>query len=281
MTAGVVLLARTGPTATPSRRAPAPCRRSLPTRASRHVHGLGVDPADGALYAATHFGLFRLPADGSGGTRVADRYQDTMGSTFVGPGTVLGSGHPDAREDHPPRLGLIESTDAGERWRPLSLRGEADSHALHAAHGSVYGYEAGSGQSMVSSDRQRWETRSELPMRDSAVSPDDPAAVLATTEQGLARSTDGGRHLAGGRGTTAGRPELGAPTAYGVGPDGTDQHSADGGAGWTARGTAGGPPEAVAVDSTAGEEVLDARVSGRGILQSTDGGRSSTNRYAA
>jgi hypothetical protein len=108
-----------------------------------------------------------------------------MGFTVVGPSTFLGSGHPDAREDHPPRLGLIESTDAGETWQPLSLRGEADFHALHAAHGNVYGYEAGSGQFMVSADRQQWQTRSELPMRDFAVSPTDPDTVLATTERGL------------------------------------------------------------------------------------------------
>lgn len=157
------------------------------------MHGLGVDPADGALYAATHFGLFRLPADGPEATRVANRYQDTMGFTVVGPNSFLGSGHPDSREDLPPRLGLIESTDGGESWQPLSLAGEADFHTLHAAHGNVYGYEAGSGEFMVSDDRVEWETRSRLAMRDFAVSPTDPDTLLATTERGLARSTDGGR----------------------------------------------------------------------------------------
>lgn len=37
-----------------------------------HVHRLGVDPADGVLYAATHFGLWRIPEEGEA-TRVADR----------------------------------------------------------------------------------------------------------------------------------------------------------------------------------------------------------------
>ena len=78
-----------------------------------HIHGLGVDPADDSLYVATHFGLFHVDESGRP-SRVADRYQDTMAFTVVGPGHFLGSGHPDLREDLPAHLGLIESTDAGE-----------------------------------------------------------------------------------------------------------------------------------------------------------------------
>jgi len=63
-----------------------------------HVHGLGVDPADGMLYAATHSGLFRVPEQGRA-ERVANRAQDTMGFAVAGPGRFIGSGHPDARED--------------------------------------------------------------------------------------------------------------------------------------------------------------------------------------
>lgn len=43
-----------------------------------------VDPADGVLYAATHYGLFRIPETGPA-TRGAGRLQDTMGPTVVGP----------------------------------------------------------------------------------------------------------------------------------------------------------------------------------------------------
>ena len=253
----------------------------FPDPGIEHVHGLGVDPADGALYAATHFGLFRLPGDASQPTRVANRYQDTMGFTVVGANTFLGSGHPDFREDHPPRLGLIESTDAGESWRPLSLRGEADFHALHAAHGSVYGYDAGSGRFMVTRDRSQWETRSHLAMRDFAVSPTDPDAVLATTERGLALSTDGGRTW-----EAVDAPPLAvlawetADALYGVAPDGAVHHSPDGGATWAARGSAGGPPEAVTAHTGEHGEHLYVAVSGGGILQSTDGGRTFGTRYA-
>lgn len=47
-----------------------------------HVHGLGVNPKDNTLYAATHTGLFRIPADGKA-MRVNGRWQDTMGFTRV------------------------------------------------------------------------------------------------------------------------------------------------------------------------------------------------------
>src|SRR5687767_322438 len=83
-----------------------------------HVHGLGVNPADRALFIATHTGMFRVPEGERRAKRVADRYQDTMGFTVVGPDRFLGSGHPDGREKLPPFLGLIESRDAGETWKP-------------------------------------------------------------------------------------------------------------------------------------------------------------------
>ncbi len=246
-----------------------------------HVHGLGVDPADGTLYAATHAGLFRLPEKGKA-ARVANRYQDTMGFSIVGPGEFIGSGHPDAREDdvRPPLLGLIESTDRGESWQRLSLHGKADFHALHAAHGQVYGYDSSSGTFMVSKDRKEWDRRSQLPMRDFAVSPDSADTVLATTQDGLMRSTDGGRTWE----TVPGAPVLAVLTwaqsgLYGLAPDGTVVLSSDGGATWKARGNAGGEPESIAVDARNGTTTLYVAVSGRGILSSVDGGATFTTRY--
>ena len=156
-----------------------------------HVHGLGVDPGDGVLYAATHSGLFRVPEQGKA-QRVANRAQDTMGFSIVGPGKFIGSGHPDFREDdvRPPLLGLIESDDRGETWDRISLHGEADFHALHAAHGNVYGYDSTSQTFMVSRDRKEWDRRSKLPMADFAV---DPERIAATTPQVPQVSADGGR----------------------------------------------------------------------------------------
>ncbi|MBA3741622.1 F510_1955 family glycosylhydrolase [Sporichthya sp.] len=245
-----------------------------------HVHALGVDPADGVLYAASHFGIFRIPATGKA-TRVANRYQDTMGFTITGPNTFLGSGHPDLRENLPSRLGLIESTDGANTWVPLSLSGKADFHTLHAVHGRVYGYESGSGTFMVSPDRVQWETRSTRPMRDFVVDPQDPENILATTSDGLLRSTDGGRTWA----AVAGAPTLvvvawaSPDTLYGIDTDGAVHHSRDGGAGWTERGTIAGEPEALTVDVRNGAQTLYVAAE-RGILQSTDGGTSFTTRYA-
>ena len=89
-----------------------------------HIHGIGVDPEDGAVYAGTHYGLFRI-VDGRA-TRVADRVQDFMGFTVVGPEHFLASGHPGEGQGGPGSVGLIESDDAGETWQELSLSGEAD-----------------------------------------------------------------------------------------------------------------------------------------------------------
>ncbi len=247
-----------------------------------HVHGLGVDPADGLLYVATHSGLFRLPETGQP-VRIANRAQDTMGFAIAGPRTFVGSGHPDPREDdvRPPLLGLIESTDAGQTWKRLSLHGEADFHALRVAHGAVYGYDSTSGTFMVTADRTTWDRRSRLPMRDFAVSPASPDDIVATTEQGLVRSRDGGRTWQ----SVAGAPALvvvawpGADALYGVAPDGTVYRSADAGAIWSRRGTAGGEPAALSVDRMGNTDVVHVAVHDVGVVASRDGGTTFTTRY--
>lgn len=264
---------------TPAAESPAP---PLPDLGVEHVHGLGVDPADGTLYAATHFGLFRLPEDGEA-ERVADRYQDTMGFTVAGPGSFLGSGHPDFRMDPelPTRLGLIRSADAGETWEILSLGDEADLHVLRLAHGSVYAWDAGTGRVMVSADDGRtWEVRSTLDLRDLAVDPENPEVLLAATEQGLLRSSDGGRSWTAAPGAPAVAVLTWTGTSlYGVTADGVVHHSADGGTTWTARGTVDGEPEALAADDRDGEERIYVAVSPGTVLVSRDGGASFTVRY--
>ncbi|MET8676156.1 hypothetical protein ABZW18_00755 [Streptomyces sp. NPDC004647] len=56
---------------------PAATNAGNPDPGTGHLHGLGVDPTDGTLYAAGHLGVFRLGPTGA--VRIADRYQDTMG----------------------------------------------------------------------------------------------------------------------------------------------------------------------------------------------------------
>jgi hypothetical protein len=164
-----------------------------------HVHGLGIDPADDTVYVATHHGLFRL--SDTGPELVGTDTHDLMGFTVAGPGHFYASGHPtlddDAwrRPDHPPLLGLIETTDAGETWRPLSLLGEADFHALTVAHGTIWGHDATTGRLLASTDGRTWEHRAQLDdvVLALAVNPTDPQVLMTTTPDAHLLSTDGGR----------------------------------------------------------------------------------------
>lgn len=163
-----------------------------------HVHGLGVDASDGVLHVATHNGLYRMPDDGPVERVSADRH-DFMGFTVANPGRFLASGHPGigtaAFQDlDQPLFGLIESTDGGSTWEPVSLSGEVDFHALEAAHGNVYGFDSTSGRLLVSTDGgSTWDERSTIPLGDLAVDPADEDRIVVSTAEGLAESTDGGR----------------------------------------------------------------------------------------
>jgi len=248
-----------------------------------HVHGLGINPADGELYAATHFGLFRVPTEAKV-ERVGKLVQDTMGFTVVGPDHFLASGHPDMNDSslrkpgRPPLLGLIESTDGGRTWDAVSLLGEADFHSLVAGHGNVYGYDSTGGRFMVSPDGKQWETRSRLGMGDFAVDPAEANRLVAVTEQGLADSGDGGRSW---------QPTDGPQLAFlswdaqqglwGVSPAGETYQRVEGR--WEAREALAGEPQALLV---ADDEVFAAVSSGAGtaIYVSSDGARTWRLRYS-
>jgi hypothetical protein len=240
-----------------------------------HVHGLGVDPSDGALYAGTHYGVYRI-AEGEPAERVGDLVQDFMGFTVMGPERFLASGHPAEGADGPSSVGLLESEDAGLTWQTRSLAGEADFHALQVRHGRVYGLNSLSGALMVSEDRTTWETLSREPLVDVAVSPTDPDLLLGTSEQGLKRSTDGGRSFR----TVEDAPLLQLVTwapdgsLFGAGPDGA-LFAGDGGRTWDERGSLGDTPEALTAIS---EESVYAAVPGA-VLASNDGARTFEARH--
>jgi hypothetical protein len=61
---------------------------SAQTAEMEHIHGIGVDPENGAVYAGTHYGLFRIE-DGTA-TRVSE-VQDFMGFTVAGSDHFLAS----------------------------------------------------------------------------------------------------------------------------------------------------------------------------------------------
>jgi len=239
-----------------------------------HVHGLGIDPQDGALLAGTHYGAFRVDQDGS--VEQVGPTQDFMGFTVAGADHYLASGHPGADQaDAPPNLGLIESTDGGTSWDSLSLRGEADFHTLEARHDRVYGH-AGE-RLMVSQDKKTWDERASISLADLAVSPDDPDTVIATTEQGLSVSADGGETFT----LVPDAPVMVLVTwtdegaIVGVDPQGAVHVSGDRGTSWERRGTVGGQPAAL---TAAADAVYVATADGR-IVESADGGRTFDVRY--
>jgi hypothetical protein len=241
-----------------------------------HVHGLGINPQDGALFIATHTGLFRAPKGEMTAKRVADRYQDTMGFTVVGPDRFLGSGHPDAREGLPPFLGLIRSNDAGNTWEEVSLMGKVDFHVLEAAGNQVYGfgsdYDTQAQQLLVSEDGGRtWKKHATPgPLFSLAISPDDARHVVATTEDGLYTSVDAGeswRALDAEPGLVA---WLNSGTLALVDGDGGTLASQDSGRSFEPRGEIGGEPAAF---DSAGDELYAALHDGT-VKRSTDAGRS-------
>jgi len=247
-----------------------------------HVHGLGMNPADGSLYVATHTGTFRIPDNGLA-QRIGDSFQDTMGFTVVGADTFLGSGHPDVagvRAGQPGLLGLIESEDAGTTWTNLSLSGEVDFHALAYAHRRVYGWDSTSGRFMVSEDRVDWDERSTLDLLGFAVDPDDPDHLVAATQSGTSTSIDGGR--------TWSEPTTPAITTvawspggdlWGIELDGTVHRSADGGARWTAIGKLPGEPQVLLANDDALWAAAHGTSQRTGIYRSDDGGATWQLRY--
>jgi hypothetical protein len=242
-----------------------------------HVHGVDMNPADGSIWAATHHGMFELTE--AGPVHVADRYQDTMGFTIVGPDRFLASGHPDVREQGPPHLGLVVSTDRARTWRALSLSGEADFHALTAADSTVYGLDATDGLVMRSDDGgESWQAGAVLPATDLDIDPAEPLRVVAATPHALMESVNGGAAFS---------PLIVQPPRPLVLVDHVDHRSggidpslagvdAIGGvwerneSGWRATGSLPGPPQAFTV--VGADRYLAA--TDAGVYSSEDAGRS-------
>lgn len=160
-----------------------------------HVHGLGYNLLRKTLYIATHTGLFELPDGAATARRIGDSRQDTMGFTLVGPNLFLGSGHPDLREELPPLLGLIRSSDRGRSWTPVSLLGKADFHILRATGRTIYGFDSTNERLLASADSGRTWTERPTPeaLLDIAVDPTDAERLLGSGGAVLYRSQNGGR----------------------------------------------------------------------------------------
>lgn len=240
-----------------------------------HVHGLGINPADGLLRVATHYGTFVIPGDGPA-ERVGGSYQDTMGFTVAGPDRFYGSGHPDVagiRRGEPGLLGLIESTDGGVTWDSVSLSGEVDFHGLATAHDQLYGWDSTSGRFLVSSDGETWDTRSTVDLYSFAVDPEDADHVVGASPDGLLDSTDGGRTWQATDGPDVVTLSWAETSGlWGVTADGTTYSGGVDGTDWREAGPLPGPPQALLAD----DDVLYAASDEggvTGIYRSMDDGR--------
>lgn len=228
---------------------------------------------------ATHTGLFRVPKASGSPDRVANLYQDTMGFTVAGPDHFLGSGHPGSVADDPPFLGLIESRNAGQEWKPISLRGQVDFHVLEAAGKTVYGFgsdfESREARFLRSDDGGRSWKRLAPPesLAGLAIDPTDSRHIVALGEERGWVSRDGGetwRPLSVPGGLVTWSRELGLVA---VDLNGTVRTADEPTGEWSEEGELGGTPAAL---EAVGAELLAATHESQ-VLSSKDSGKSWTS----
>ena len=251
-----------------------PAQEPADTAAFSHVHGMSVDPDTERILLATHEGLFDATSDTP--EKIGPTI-DLMGFATAGKDHYYGSGHPSPETGLPDPAGLIHSTDGGVTWEPLSRQGESDFHALAVTGDNIIGYD---GSLRVTGDRETWETvDTDIQPYNLAGTPLAPV-VLATTEQGVHRSVDGGKNWA----LPADTPVLlltalaTKDTAVGVAPDGTMQVSRDAGRTWQETGgTVTGQPAAItAIDDGGQLRIWVATTTG--VERSSDNGATFTRR---
>ncbi|MFD1716138.1 F510_1955 family glycosylhydrolase [Amnibacterium flavum] len=248
-----------------------------------HIHGLAFDPHDDQLAVATHEGIYKLDDDADTLTvsgPIGDLDIDAMGFTLVN-GTAYASGHPGPNTPQSfgaPHLGLISSTDQGETWTTVSLAGAVDFHALAVDRykpETIYGLSSSDSTVYRSDDAgNSWQKGAELTARDLAAPPNSSGNVYATTDAGLARSSDGGAtfqlvpdapalFLISNDGAQDGR-------LVGVDTDGVIWRQSAGEGGWVQEGTVEGNPQAMTVEPSTTRLVI---ADDRGIAVTEDYGR--------
>lgn len=247
-----------------------------------HVHGLGIDPADGALYVAGHYGLFKITSPTTA-TRVADRDQDHMGFTITASKTFLASGHPSAEDvspEQPPHLGLIKSTDSGLTWKTLSEDGSADFHSIQPAGDNLYAYDSQTSKVWrIIDGGATWTQGTEEKVIDLGASAEQSSRIYATTPDGLKVSEDGGLNY----NDLTKAPLLShidvLPNAVlvGVGADGQVHISQDSGKAWSIAGKL--PGQAAAFTAVDRRRLLAAMEDGT-VLASKDGGKTFTTTFS-
>lgn len=249
-----------------------------------YVNALELDPRTKDFLLATNRGFWRVTPDGEdvepvrGEVRAGSRRSPV--GTFLeleidDQGRWLGSGHPDdADAGLPQYLGVMQSEDQGRTWQVLSRLGDADLHKILRKHGRVYAFDAVLSAMLISDDDGRTFAERFTPrglVIDFEVDPQDPERLVASTEQELFRSEDGGkrwRALAAGEGIRLAWP---APDKlYRATKDGTVEVSGDGGSSFERVGEVDGEPYKF---RAVGPDELHLATGDARILHTTDGAK--------
>ena len=165
----------------------------------RHVHGLGLDPADDSiLYIATH-GDFYQSISGAPPIKV-----DKIRADYMAFNAPLVSGFPLYASGHPStggNTGLIKSNDGGITWEHVSnvIEPPVDFHAMATSKQNpemLIGFDSGArGLFKTIDGGKTWETI-EPPAFEYisalAISPNDSELIFAGTGNGIYKSSDGG-----------------------------------------------------------------------------------------
>ena len=164
----------------------------------RHVHGVGLDPAEQSiLYIATH-GDFYQSISGAPPIKV-----DKVRADYMAFNAPLISGYPLYASGHPStggNTGLIKSNDGGVTWEHVSnvIEPPVDFHAMAVSKQNpetIIGFDSGArGLFKTINAGKTWETL-DYPEYISAltISPLDSELILAGTGNGIFKSEDGGK----------------------------------------------------------------------------------------
>jgi hypothetical protein len=254
-----------------------------------YVNTLDIDPQTKEFLLTTNRGFWRISQDGSKVTQVKGTITDsgkTAGvGTFLeiratGPGQLLGSGHPDQAGKLPNFLGLLSSADGGKTWSAVARLGDADLHKIILRHDKLYAFDAILSAMLISGDGGKTFTEEFTPrglIIDFEVDPADEKRIIASTEEELFRTEDGGRSwrpLTPAKGIRMAwvEPKL----LYRADADGSIKTSEDGGTRWKDVGSVGGEPYEL---HATGPKSLFLVLSDGSILETTDGGATWRDRF--
>jgi hypothetical protein len=246
------------------------------------VGSVDVNPADDAVWFSTSTGVWRVPPEGGEPEQVTGRLDGQEISPelvirFRGSDRLIASGHPPAGSTLPAALGLIESDDAGATWSEISGLGQTDYHSIQLSGDDIVAGVFQAAAASISDDGGETfeDRRTPDPLVDLEADPENPARLIASTQQGVIGSADEGQTWRERDRVPNVRFTWPEPDAlYRIDPGGPVKFSSDGGENWEDRGTTGGEPQAMFADTA--EHLLVVLIDGT-VKESDDGGRTWTD----